>query len=960
MLSFEKVMEESEMGFARHKVIYDETEKPVNFCFLSVNPAFERMTGLKKSKILNRRITKVIPKIVDDDFDWIDFFGKIATEGERRVFEQYFTPLDRWYRVEAFSYEKGYFTTVFSDITHERELVEASKAFLDDRQGSNSYDQITQRMKKITGARYVALNVFLEGKGKFRTTTIAGLSSTLQKVTEMLGFNLYEKEWVPAPACTELIRVKAVATFDHLHELTDHFISKSSTRLVEKTLNLGKVNVIKITQDERIIGDFTLIFSKDNQLVNETEALVFAEMVGMLIEKRNRQFEHEMSKDRFQRAIEGTGAGLWDWDMVKNRVFFSKRWKSMLGYEDHEVVNDFSGWKNLWHPEDAPRIEKALNEYLEGKTDHYEIEHRLRHKDGSWHWINTRGDFERDLAGKPIRWTGTNIDITARKHMEYELSEQTVLLRMIFDAFPGFIGLKDLSGRFVMVNKTLAVQWGLDPEKMIGKTDVDLLGDIPEARQYMKDDREVLLSDCQKIVPAEPVPTRDGQTRWFTTLKMPFMVPGSEEKSLLFIAVDISQQKELELLLQRQKSELKASNEEMEAMNEELIESMEEARKADKAKTEFLATMSHELRTPLNGVLGFSRILKGTPLNENQQEFVDIVIHSANNLLGLISDILDFSRIETNRLDLILEKTDIKKLVKHTLEVVQSKAMEKGIELVNDVQETFPGLVSIDSLRFNQVLLNLLTNAIKFTDEGSVTVTVKKNGIDQEKKMVDLHFSVRDTGIGIGEEHQKIIFDLFSQADMSNTRKFGGTGLGLAIATQLLNKMGSDLQLTSTPGKGSDFYFDIVLPYYEEASSEENGKTTPVAVDTETKISDLAGKKILLVEDDPINMKLAKAALSSFSGEIELLEAKNGKEAYHLFLEHQPDMVLMDIIMPELDGYQATAMIRDHDQQIPIVAMTAKALKKDKVDCLAAGMNDYISKPISLNQLKETLTRYLL
>lgn len=958
MLSFEKVMEQSGLGFARHKVIYDKEGKPLDYSFIAVNPVFERLTGLKKNDLLNRRITEIKPNITDEDFDWIDFYGQIASNGERHVFEQYSAPLDRWYRVEVFSYEQGFFTTVFVDITHERELVEASKSFLDDREGSNTYEEITHRMRRITGAKFVALNLFLEEKRQFKTSAVDGVSASLQKALGYLGFNLFEKEWVPDPECAERIKKNAVATFDHLHELTGNFISKSAIQLIEKTFKLGKTVVIKITQDERILGDFTIILSNEGELQNETEAVIYADMVGMLIEKRNRKRELDESEDRFSRAIEGTGAGLWDWDMVKDKVFFSKRWKNMLGYEEHEVVNDFSGWKSLWHPEDAPRIEKAINDFLEGKNDFYEIEHRLRHKDGSWRWISTRGDVQKDATGKPIRWTGTNIDITARKHMENKISEQRALLFKIFDAFPGFIGLKDRSGRFIMVNKTLAVQWGIKPEEMIGKTDLELLGDIPEAHQYMKDDQEVLQSGHEKIVFAEPVPARNGEMRWFTTMKIPFMAPGAVEKSLLFIALDISEQKKLELILQKQSDELRASNEEMEAMNEELKESMEEAKKANKAKTDFLATMSHELRTPLNGVIGFSQILKGTPLDDNQREFVDIVIQSANNLLGLISDILDFSKIETNRLDLVPKKTDIIKLVKHTIEVVQCKAMEKGLELMTDLVGTVPSLVEFDPLRFNQVLLNLLTNAIKFTDEGHVKITVKQNGIDRKKKTINFHFSVSDTGIGISEAHQKIIFDAFSQADMSITRKYGGTGLGLAISSQLLNKMGTNLQLTSTPGKGSNFYFDLVLPYFGEAPSERPIDLKNVPEKT-TQLQDLAGKKILIVEDDPINMKLTKAALSGFSKALILIEAKNGKEAYNLYRKDNPDLIFMDIIMPELDGYQATAMIRSQNNQVPIIALTAKALQEDKEACLAAGMNAYISKPVSLDQLSEALAKYL-
>ena len=261
---------------------------------------------------------------------------------------------------------------------------------------------------------------------------------------------------------------------------------------------------------------------------------------------------------------------------------------------------------------------------------------------------------------------------------------------------------------------------------------------------------------------------------------------------------------------------LQEINEEIESMNEELRDSMEEAQKADKAKTEFLATMSHELRTPLNGVIGFSEILQKTSLDQEQREYLNFVIQSAYGLLDIISDILDFSMIDSNKLEIKTEKTNILKLVEHTVEVVKKQAHEKGLKLKTDIENSFPKKVEIDPLRFNQVLLNLLTNAVKFTNQGDITVEIKKKRIDPVNKKVTLQLSVKDTGIGIKEADQKRIFEAFNQVDMSYTRKYGGTGLGLAISKQLLEKMGSDLQLTSEPNKGSNFFFELVLTYFNE------------------------------------------------------------------------------------------------------------------------------------------------
>src|SRR6056297_1574533 len=315
MFNIEKVMEQSEIGFAKHQILYDEKGQPVDYRFQAVNPTFENITGLKREALLNRRITEVMPKITQGDFDWIGFFGNIVTEGKKEVFEHYAAPLDKWYRVEAYSCEKDCFTTLFTDITNERELIQASKAFLDDEQKTNTYEEITQRMKHMTGADYVALNVFLEDGEYFQTVAIAGVPSALKKVSQILGFNPQKKEWPPDPHRMALIREKTVTTFDHLHELTNHVLPKTAIQLLEKTFNLGRTVVIKSTQGEKIIGDFTLMFSKEKELQNENEAIIYSDMVGMLIEKRKglqklteKEGELRESQQQYQSIAEDTPA----------------------------------------------------------------------------------------------------------------------------------------------------------------------------------------------------------------------------------------------------------------------------------------------------------------------------------------------------------------------------------------------------------------------------------------------------------------------------------------------------------------------------------------------------------------------------------------------------------------------------------------------------------------------------
>lgn len=935
MLSIEKAMERSQMGYARHKVVYDESGKPVDYVFLSLNPAFERLTGTKKEDILNRRIREVMPKITQGDFDWIGYYGKIANIGQSKVFEQYSYPLDKWYRVEAFSCEQGYFTTLFTDITHERELAEASKDFLNDGQKANTYEQITQRMKRITGADYVALNVFLEDGEHFQTVAIAGVPGTLQKAVHLLGFNPEKKEWAPDPYRFELIKDNRVTTFAHLHELTGQVLSKKAIQLLEKTFHLGQTVIVKSTRGERIIGDFTLMFTNGKELQNENEAIIYADMLGMLIENRNQQRKLEENEDRFNRAIEGTGAGLWDWDMVKDHVFFSKRWKSMLGYEDHEIKNDFSGWKSLWHPDDAPRIEKAINDYLEGRTKTYLIEHRLRHKDGSWHWISTRGDIEKDASGKPIRWTGTNIDITEQKQQQEELARQKEalennrnLINSIIKALPGFLLVVDKNHNILLANESRLKVGKVKHqslEQVVCKKCYEMFMDRDTQCPWCKLDDVIETGESfsETTTPEDPREQITGHA--LSLLSSPVRNKQGEVIGVVEYGIDVT----------------------------ELRNAKIEAQEANKAKSKFLSTMNHELRTPLSGIIGYSDILRNMPLDEEQKEYLEIIYTSGKHLADIISDILDFSRIEAGKFELNPEKTELKALIENTLSIVRPKAKEKGLYLSAFIENAVPQNVEVDGSRLRQILINLIANAIKFTDEGSVIVSVSLRERDSDK--VRLLFKVTDTGMGIKQEEQTIIFEPFQQADMSPDKKDQGTGLGLAITKKILELMGGTLALESEYGKGSTFYFELLLPC-EQEQPEDSEEANPENIEEQTVFTN---KKILIAEDNPINMHYVQAAINMFSKDIHVIKAKDGKEAYHLYREHNPDLIIMDIRMPHVDGYHATAKIRAQDKQVPIIAMTAKALIEDKEKCLAAGMNDFLSKPVSLDQLKETVEKYL-
>lgn len=390
--------------------------------------------------------------------------------------------------------------------------------------------------------------------------------------------------------------------------------------------------------------------------------------------------------------------------------------------------------------------------------------------------------------------------------------------------------------------------------------------------------------------------------------------------------------------------------------NESAIIDKERAQSANKAKSEFLANMSHEIKTPLNGIIGFTDLLMKTDLNSQQESYMATVNQSASTLLGIINNILDFSKIEAGKLELELQPIAIKEVLESIRQVVRYDLERKNIQLEIDIDESIPETLKIDSIRVKQILLNLVSNAIKFTKKGQITIQLKnKKQIDSQ--FYKVRFLVIDTGIGILPQNQKKIFEPFLQEDNSTTRKYGGTGLGLTITSQLLKLMESQLKVKSTPLKGSTFYFDLIIQ-----------KSQQIKVLTETTNLDWVHYdttqltiKILIAEDNVINMLLIKTILKSLFPKAQLIESINGAEAVSKYIELKPDLILMDVQMPMLNGLEATQRIRalSPNLKMPIIALTAGTLKEERELCFASGMDDFISKPIVKDTIKQVILKWI-
>jgi signal transduction histidine kinase/CheY-like chemotaxis protein len=379
-------------------------------------------------------------------------------------------------------------------------------------------------------------------------------------------------------------------------------------------------------------------------------------------------------------------------------------------------------------------------------------------------------------------------------------------------------------------------------------------------------------------------------------------------------------------------------------VQEQLEMAIREAEEAKQMQEQFLANMSHEIRTPMNGIKGMTDLLLSTPLSTKQHELAEVIKRSVNNLLVIVGDILDFSKIKAGKLNIEKITFSVSDILKNATAIFEHRMKKKRLEIFTSIDPNIPQWLIGDPHRLNQVLINLLGNAIKFTDQGHIQVTVSLG--HRTATGVILTFTVKDTGIGIPEASLSHIFDSFAQGSRDTSRLYGGTGLGLTICKQLIQLQGGDISVSSAIGKGASFEFDLPYGISDSAAADRNNAET-----TQDYSKLLAGKRFLVAEDNEINQKLIDYVLRKAGGTVELFN--NGADAIrHLQQDQVFDLIIMDIQMPEMDGYATTRYIRnDLKLQTPIIAMTATAMKGEQLQCIESGMNEYMTKPFEFTDL---------
>lgn len=529
---------------------------------------------------------------------------------------------------------------------------------------------------------------------------------------------------------------------------------------------------------------------------------------------------------------------------------------------------------------------------------------------------------------------GVILDITERKRAEEALRESEERFRAIFETAEDSIFIKDRSLKYEQVNPAMEKLFGLSSSELIGKTDKELFG-VNAAEMVNKADRCVLNGETHREEHTIPV---QGRPTTFHTVKVPMRSSSGEITGICGIARDISE-------LKRAEDALKAAKEIADA--------------GARAKSEFLANMSHEIRTPMNAVIGMTGLLLETEITLEQKEYAETIRCSGETLLTIINDILDLSKIEGGKMELECQPFNLRNCIEKSLQVITAQAIEKGLDLAYKIEKNTPGMIKGDSNRLRQILINLLSNAVKFTDKGQVVVLVDSRQLNETCH--EIHFAIKDTGIGIPEDNMSRLFLPFSQVDASTTRRYGGTGLGLAICKKLVESMGGEIRVETQEGRGSTFYFSILA----EATLNEpvDYAKAPSQIESDIKADDKCDfnrdLSILLAEDNAVNQKVMLQMLDKLGYQADV--AANGLEVLQALSHKYYDIVLMDVQMPEMDGLEAARAIRKGlscSDQPKIIAITAHAMQGDKKMCIDAGMDDYVSKPVTLEELRAALNLY--
>ena len=682
------------------------------------------------------------------------------------------------------------------------------------------------------------------------------------------------------------------------------------------------------TEDNRYYSKSRVVFSVISYILVSIFLIITIYKINQNIRKRTLAEDRaRLNEAKYKVLVEDSDLTM----LVINEdgiiKFANKNVEKLVGFDPRELI----GFSLM---EAAPRKFKSEVQhvlYLLKKTGNYNstLELQIFTATGT-KWVSCRVFPVSKETDEAHEWQVVIWDFEEEKQLQLEREvmegqrrEEQKLVQDILDNIPSVIFLKDVDGRYVMINSKMEQVLGLSASKVIGQADLQLIPDKARYLEFKYSDDKVLIHKTANSF-EDVVDYGNGKVEYYWVTKFPLLDAQGNVKHICGLATDITERKEGEI---------------------KLLNAKKEAEQAKAAQESFLANMSHEIRTPMNGIIGMGNLLMGTEQNDEQKEFTENIQESARNLLAIINDLLDFSKIKSGKFLFESAPFKLRQTIKKTLYPLQFRAEEKLLRLNIDIDNSVPDGLIGDGLRFQQVMINLIGNAIKFTTKGSVNISVSAG--EENAGYIDLQLEVSDSGIGIAENKLGYIFESFTQNNVNTSRKYGGTGLGLAIVKQLVELQQGHVWVSSTLGKGSTF--TVIIPY--RVSHEETAQEVrPSYIHDRDNEMLLEGINVLVAEDNTINQKVVKNTLQKQGATVNIVN--NGQEAIDALQEEDYDVVLMDLQMPEVDGYKATRYIREvMRRELPILAMTADALKGEAEKCFDVGMTGFISKPFEPRDL---------
>jgi len=989
-------------GFALHEIILDSAGKPVDYRFLQINPAFEAMTGLKSEEVVGKTALEVMP---DTESFWIETYGKVALTGNPVTFEHFSQVLNKHYQVNSYSPGAGLFAVVFLDIT-ERKKAEEALRFSEEKyrllfENANEAIYVVQDQRivfanevceLVTGISLVNLigisilelvdendradlavhhKNMIEGRLKNHSSTFSVRNRNGKK--HWISVNSVRIEWNGKPATlnmgTDITEKKLMdellreseeqfsAIYENVQDVffqtgLDGIILKISPSIkhfaqFDKEELLGTpVTDLYANPDERGGLLTALIRSREVRdyelkLRTKTGDIMYVSLNARLIlDTEGRPLHVDGALRDITGRKQAEEALQQSYNLLNNLTAMvpgvvyqfrmypdghscfpvsSRGMYDIYGVTPEEVRTDASIVFTRLHPDDRERVVETILESAKNQTlYHSDFRVMLPGKGLRWRHCDARPELLED--GSTL-WYGIISDITDSKLAE----EALVKFQTAIENSNTSILITDGNGIIEYANPFCMEISGFAWEEMKGKNPGILSSGFHKKEFY---------DELWKTIRAGKTwegefynKKRNGQFFWENAIISPIHNANGEITHFVAIKTDITAAKKI---------------------REELINAKDRAEESDRLKSAFLANMSHEIRTPMNGILGFTELLKTPGLTgEEQQEYIQIIKKSGDRMLNIINDIIDISKIESGQVTVSINETNVNEVVEYIYNFFRPETDQKGIQFQYSIGLPFnDAVLKTDREKVYAILTNLVKNAIKFTRTGFIEYGyVRKNGM--------LEFYVRDSGAGIPEEHKSFIFERFRQGSESLSRNYEGAGLGLSISKAYVELLGGEIWVESEQGKGSAFYF--TLPY-----TTDNNEGNPVRAGnlSEDMIDNVTGLKTLIVEDDEISDMFLKISVRKISREI--LHAVTGKEALDIATNSPDlDLILMDIKIPEFDGYETTRRIRLFNTNVIIIAQTAHGMADDKEKAFKAGCDDYISKPVNQKKLIEMINHHV-